>query len=287
MRDDREARWRAGDLDDETFERGQRARARNTVLVVVAVFLVGLAAWSVNDRRGRHLEVEVAPLLLMLGFVAFLGGVLALRAGRFAHAAARNLVLQRNRARVEANPAQPLTARVGRDGASIYGRYRRSPAFAYRVLGAAALCLALTASLGFGYGVTDRFIFLAALSSGLALWGLFIRLDRRVYLDVSAEGISCRPWGPQRLAFGDFKAVYPRRNSMQTGIVFVPRALDELRRKLPWYGRLALRSGGGVQAHVGTLTLWTTRVGVARDPLLRGVQAEILRAAPDTKAARG
>ena len=36
-----------------------------------------------------------------------------------------------------------------------------------------------------------------------------------------------------------------------------------------------MRSGGGVRAHAGALTMWTTRIGVDRDVFLCGLVAAI------------
>jgi len=45
----------------------------------------------------------------------------------------------------------------------------------------------------------------------------------------------------------------------------------------------SLRSGDGIPAHAGTLTLWTTRIGVDRDAFMRGLQSRIV-GAPSLKA---
>ena len=75
------------------------------------------------------------------------------------------------------------------------------------------------------------------------------------------------------------EGVYPRQNGANIGITLVPRHPAELRRKLSWLGRLALRSGdfGGVSAHQGTLTLWTNRLDLPQKPFLLAVQNEIVR----------
>lgn len=102
-----------------------------------------------------------------------------------------------------------------------------------------------------------------------------MRLDRRPYLVVSAEGIWCRAWGNQQHGFNEFKAVYPRQNGLQRGVAFVPRSPAEFRHRLSWLARYSFRTGDGFSAHVGALTLWTTRVGLNRDGLLKALQVEI------------
>jgi len=284
LRDRNTARWRAGEIDDRTFERAQAAWTRKIMLGVFAVVLVACGVGLTLDRLNRHLEIDFALLGVVLGFIAFLGVYAAYRAGQFAHNAARNMVLQRNRDRVVANPARDLTGggavrpsdRVGHKAARFYGTYKRSKRFAYFVLSGGTFCLSIPTMIIVRYGLDGQALLLGAGAVGVVLWGLFLRFDRRDYLKISAAGLWCRAWGKQEHAFTEFKAVYPRQNATQQGIVFVPQNLEQFRRRLPWYGRVALRGGGGVQAHAGTLTLWTTRVGVARDPLLRALQTEIV-----------
>jgi hypothetical protein len=69
------------------------------------------------------------------------------------------------------------------------------------------------------------------------------------------------------------------QNATEEGIAFIPRDPELFRKTLPWPQRIAMRNGGGEVAHVGTVMLWTTRVGVPRDGLLRGIHAELVRAA--------
>ena len=90
----------------------------------------------------------------------------------------------------------------------------------------------------------------------------------------------------KRWCFDQFKAVYPRQNRFQMGVVLVPRSTAELAPALSWLGRYSLRSGDGIPAHAGTLTLWTTRIGVDRDAFMRGLQSKIVAAgaAPSLKA---
>jgi len=286
LRDRNAERWRAGEIDDKTFERDQAAWARKIMFGVFGVLLVVCAVGLSIDRLNRGLEIDIASLGLVLGFIAFIGLVTAYRVGQFAHASARNMVLKRNRDRVVANPAQDLTGagplrpsdRAGPKATRFYGAYKRSKTYGYFVLTLGAIASTISTMMGLYFGIGGQLVMVGSASLGVVLWGIFLLLDRRDYLKISSEGIWCRGWGTQQHAFAEFKAVYPRRNATMQGIVFVPRNLEQFRRRLPWYGRIALRGGGGVQAHVGTMTLWTTRVGVAQAPLLRALQAEIVSA---------
>jgi hypothetical protein len=124
--------------------------------------------------------------------------------------------------------------------------------------------------------VNPACLYLVPLFAALVLWGLFLLFDRRPYVDISADGIFCRSWGRLHYRFDLFKAVYPRQGRGQRGVVLVPRAPAELAPTLSWLGRYNLRSGENVPAHAGTLTIWTTRIGVDRDTFMRALQSRIV-----------
>ncbi len=50
------------------------------------------------------------------------------------------------------------------------------------------------------------------------------------------------------------------------------------RRRIEWLARYSLRSGDGIPAHIGSLTLWATQVGLNRDTLMRELQVRIVSA---------
>jgi hypothetical protein len=144
-------------------------------------------------------------------------------------------------------------------------------------LGLTGVIFVLTYGMSLYNGVTPLIYLFGAVGVFSTFWGIYLRLDRRPFLDISADGIWCRSWGEQRLRFAEFKAVYPRRYQLNVGVVLVPQKLDELRAKLSWIGRMSLLGGTAV-AHTGTLTLWTSRVDLPQLELLRAVQDEIVRA---------
>lgn len=163
-----------------------------------------------------------------------------------------------------------------------YGSYPRSLRFANKVLGLGIAILVVLVALR---RLDTNRDWLLPFFAFIPAWGVFMRVDRRAYLVVSAEGIWCRAWGNPRHSFSEFKAVYPRQNRLQRGVAFVPRSPAEFRRSLSWLARWSLRTGDGFSAHVGTVTLWTTRVGLNRDSLLSALQAEILKAQDDGSSA--
>jgi hypothetical protein len=165
------------------------------------------------------------------------------------------------------------------------GSYPRSIRFANKVLARGAALLIMVVALR---GLSTNVDWLLPFFVLLLAWGAFVRFDRRVYLVITAEGIWCRTWGKERHSFSEFKAVYPRQNRLQTGVAFVPWSPAEFRRGLSWRARYSMRTGDGIPAHVGTLTLWATPFGLNRDRLLVALQAEILKAqenSPGTAAA--
>ncbi len=268
-------RWRAGEIDDATFARKQVQaiwKAFGLIFgVTIAVSMIGLAS------EGKSLT----QVLTAAGLIALVGVVVALRAGRIAAYEVRIAVLQRNRQRVEANPAAPLVHSHVKPPAEgrFYGVYRRSNRYTYSLMVRTAIIGGLTLGLYLWIGFTPIVALAAGGVAVLALWCIYLRLDRRPFLDISAEGIWCRAWGKQRLGYGDFKAVYPRQSRWDRGITLVPRDRELLRRRLSWLGRASLRQGGGGwggPAHVGTLTLWANRLDLPQAELLRAVQAEIV-----------
>jgi hypothetical protein len=147
--------------------------------------------------------------------------------------------------------------------------------FANKVLGFGAAALVVAFAL---HGLNANLDWLLPIFALLTAWGAFMRLDRRRYLVISAEGVWCRAWGKELHRFSEFKAVYPRQNRLQRGVAFVPQSPTEFRRSLSWAARYSMRTGDGIPAHEGTVTLRATRVGLNRDDLLRALSAEILSA---------
>ncbi|MEO8980769.1 MAG: hypothetical protein ABI548_14435 [Polyangiaceae bacterium] len=283
------ALWQEGKLDDRAFERAQIVRARTLTAALFAVLIVLVAAAVVAGNLSDHTPVRLEQMLLVTGGLAVFGVVIVFRVGRFAHVGARNLVLARNRARAEANPAQglPKTAPgAAAVPARYFGTYRRSLRYACTVLGISGVGFVIFGSLAYwydtnGYEFNPMVVMLGAAFVGIAIYGLYMVVDRRAYLELSADGIWCRAWGKERFPFSHFKTVYARQRQLQRGIVFVPRNPEEFQKKLSVGARLMFRNGGGggVQAHARTVTLWTTQVDVPRDALLREVQAAVVHAA--------
>lgn len=288
FRDHHVALWQAGKLSDREFEAAQVRRTRGLAGVAFLVLLVLVDALVVVGNLSDHTPVRVEQLLLVSGVLLLFGVAFALRLGRLAKVGARNQVLSRNRARIEANPAEGLPLAV-RESATLparyFGKYQRSIRYACKVLGLSSAGFALTAGTAYWYETNGDELnpvlaMLAASFFGLVLYGLYMIADRRTYLELSGEGVWCRAWGNERFPFSHFKAVYGRQRSLQRGVVFVPRNPDAFRRRLSFWTRLYFRSGGGIQAHARTVTLWTTQVDLPRDALLREVQAAVVRAAP-------
>lgn len=267
-------RWRSGEIDDATYLHLQKRAVWNAFVpvfgVLIVVCVIGLAS------EGKPLT----ELLAIAGFLALIGVTFAWRLSGLAAFAVRNEMLQRYRERVEADPAAPLVEPAARPQVPgrFYGVHRRSNRYTHGLMVRTAFLGAIVFGLWRWSGVTPALVVFAGLWVYLALWCIFLRLDRRPFLELSAEGIWCRAWGTKRLSFADFKAVYPRQNRWDQGLSLVPRDREQLRVKLSWLGRLHLRSGagGGVAAHVGTLTLWANRVDLPQAELLRAIQGEIV-----------
>jgi hypothetical protein len=275
FRDQDTGAWQRGEIDNATFEKRQVRRAWKAAALLFGVMAVGGAVVTL---------VKGAPLtqtLLLVGVLVVFGFAAAVRMGRWARFGARNEIIKRQRQRVEANPALPLGMAPATpvELQRFFGPHRRSLRYANWVLTMTALIAAINSGLWWGYGLSFYVILFGCTALGMLFWSVYLRFDRRPYLDISAAGIWCRRWGSQRLQFDEFKAVYPRRNQANIGITLVPRRPDELRRKLSLMGRLALRSGdfGGVAAHQGTLTIWTNRLDLPQKPFLLAVQSEIVR----------
>ncbi len=275
-------RWRAAELDDRAFERAYRWRAQSLIQPVMVVVMVMPA---VGDWLSRDLSLSahVERLGMWLILYAVFALAVGLRVDSFARFGSRDFLLRRNRERAEQNPAQGMVpaskskSTSTNGGAPLaYGRYPIAPHFARRILlmavGVDVVAGGLTAYL-------ERPSFALFAAALVTLWALFLLVDRRIHLDVSPEGVWCRAWGPKRYRFDQFKTVYPRKRTINIGVVLVPRAPAELATTLSFWGRYLMRSGEGVPAHAGTLTIWTNRVGLDRDAFLLGVQAEIVKAA--------
>jgi hypothetical protein len=269
-------RWRAGALEDVAFERAYRLRAQAIVQPLMLTLVVAVAAADWLGRDGSFAE-HVARLpvwLVVYGMIAFVVGVQVDRLARFG---SRNEILSRNRAAAEKNPRLDLqSGKPSPPAVLVQTSYRIAASYATWVMTLSCSGGVLTGALA---AVNPSCAYLLPLFAALALWGLFLRFDRRTYVDISADGIFCRSWGPLHYRFDLFKAVYPRQGRGQRGVVLVPRSPAELAPTLSWLGRYNLRSGENVPAHAGTLTLWTTRIGVDRDTFMHGLQSRIVRGA--------
>jgi hypothetical protein len=272
------ARWRRGELDAEGFVRAQKAWARNLVFalfgVVTAIGLVG--DWLTHDRLT---EEQLTHSLQLGGILLLFGLVVAFRLSRFAALGAYDFLVRRQREAAERHPDRDLTSRpAGGVTPALtfgFGSYQRSISFGNRVLLLALLCNGLLGGL---IVARPQRVWMAPFIAAILVLALYKRFDRRPFLDISAEGIWCRAWGPRRHPFSTFKAVYPGESRMKSGVIFVPRSVAELKRTLPWMARYALRAGDGVPANAGTLAIWTTEVALDRDTFMREMQARILAA---------
>jgi len=271
-------RLRRGELDGAGFERAQRAWARNLVFLLFGLLTpvaAGMDWWTSTRPRGEQLE----RTLYLVGILAVMGVVIALRVSQFARFGARNLLIRRTREVAERSPALDLTSGPGAGTKPIAsladGTHLLSTAHANRVL-----MLAMVASLALGGVMMARpaLLWIAPILALVVGRALFMRFDRRPFLEISPEGIWCRGWGSQCHPWGTFKAIYPRQNRLQRGVSFVPHSVPDFRRTLSWMARYSLRSGDGIPAHVGSLTLWATQVGLNRDTLMRELQARIVSA---------
>lgn len=268
-------RWRAGTLDDRQFGRAYRLRAQKFVpLAFVVPFLLAcIGDWLEHDiSLAEHLE-RVANFALIFGVFWLLIAAIIDRNASFG---VRDMLLRRVRDDAEREQQrgaiQPLT--VG-DGGLLLGSYRRTTRYWNRALLQIAAYNVFVAVL---MTFISRAQFFLVISLPLLLWALVARFDRRPYLEITAEGIWCRAWGKPRLAFQDLKAAYARRNSLgEQGVVLIPKDAAALAPKLSLNGRLLLRSGENVPAHAGTLTIWTSKVGLDQGSLLRGLQAELAK----------
>lgn len=269
-------RWRAGELSDAEFERAQVWR----VWKVFGVLLGPIALVSVAGLLSEGKELSHA--LGAGGLILLMGAAVAFRMAQLNKASVRDMVLAKQRAFVEQNPGVPMTCGPAVHSAvALYGQYPRTVKYALNYLKLVALLNALVAWLGYNYGVTGGLLILGFCGVIATLAGLYMLADRRVYVDISAEGVWCRAWGPTRLAYTDFKAVYPRQKQRLIGVALVPQDLAALKRKLSWFGRLALRNSGSSMvgtAHVGTLSIWSVQLGLSQAALLSGLQAEIVNA---------
>lgn len=265
-------RWHSGKLDDRQFDRAYRLRAQ---LLVPPIFLSLFVLAAVGDWLER--DISTAEHLSRIGNFALLFGVFWLTIGaiidRNARFGTRDMLLRRVRDAAERQPPIAARAQVHGDDELEFRNYTRTTRYWNLVLVRVVAATALVALLTLLNPRAQLFLVILA---PVVLWALIARFDRRPYLNVSPEGIWCRAWGKHLLAFNDFKAAYPRQNRMgDQGVVLVPYNAATLAPKLSWEGRLALRSGESVPAHAGTLTIWTSKVGLDRDALLRGLLAEI------------
>ena len=145
------------------------------------------------------------------------------------------------------------------------------------LLGALVIAAVLAALVSWQGRFTMRTTMLAIVDGMLFCWGAFWLLDRRVYFDLSTDGVWCRRWGSKRIAFSEIKSVYPRRRGILVGVVLVPRDPDQLSRQLSWIGRQAFSSGdfGHANPHTNTLTIWTNRLDLPQAEFLLALRAAI------------
>jgi hypothetical protein len=268
------ARWRSGALDDRAFTRAYRLRAQSVIQpVMVLVFLVPAIGDWLSRELSFHDHLQRLPMWgILYGVFALAVGV---RVDSFARFGARDELLRRNRRLAEDNPKLDLTGGPPRGSKALTaGAYPVATSYANWVIGVSGGTSALMAAGATFYPRVGIFL---VVTVPMIVWGLVLRFDRRVYLDISPDGVWCRAWGKTRFAFTEFKAIYPRQRSHRQGVTLVPRSATALGSRLSWWGRYLLRSGEGVPAHAGTLTIWTTVVGLNRDALMRELQAAIVR----------
>jgi len=269
-------RWRTGKLNDRQFGNAYRRRARR-----LSLFMLGFFALAVIGDWLDHRDLSVVEHLPRVGDFALLFGVMWLGVAALFDGLARFVVANTllNRDRGDALRQQREAPAIEAPYSSPhleFGSYTRTTWFWNQVSLRAGALAALTAVLSLW---TPRAQVLLAGAAFLLLLSLLARFDRRPYLDISPEGIWCRAWGKQRLPFHDFKAAYTRQDGIGEGIVLIPHTPAELAPKLSWEGRLALRNGERVPAHRGTLTIWTSRVGLDCDSTLQGIRAELSKRA--------
>lgn len=268
--------WRSGVLDDREFGRAYRLRAQKFVpLAFVVPFLLAcIGDWLERDISfAEHLE-RVANFALIFGMFWL---PIAAVIDRNARWGIRDMLLRRGRDAAEREQQRAVNQpQAAATSELVLGSYRRTTRYWNRMLGLIVAYNAFVALLAMVIPRAQLFLLISV--PGL-LWALVARFDRRPYLELTTEGIWCRAWGKQRLPFQDFKAAYARKNGLgEQGVVLIPRDPAALTPKLSLNGRLALRSGENVPAHAGTLTIWTSKVGLDRDSLLRGLQAELAKA---------
>lgn len=274
-------RWRCGKLDDRRFDRAYRLRAQMFVppLLFSLFILVAVGDWLERDLPVAEHLARVGQFGLIFGLFWLAVGLVIDRNARFG---TRDILLRRVRSTAEREQAVATRAQTFGGTKLPYtklevGSYARTTRFWNRVLVRTAAGTGLIALVAVWNPRAQLFL---AMVTPVLLWALIARFDRRPYVDVSPEGIWCRAWGKPHLSLDLFKAAYPRQNRMgEQGVVLVPRTAEAVAPKLSWFGRWMLRSGESVPAHAGTLTLWTSKVGLDRDTLLRGIQAELSKGA--------
>ena len=267
--------WQRGEIDDATFVRQAGVLAWQwTGLLFVPLWLLVLGALVVKGS-------ELPLVLAVAGGSATFGLAFGYRMAKLGRNEARLRVNKRQweTGAVVPDEPKPIHATVP-DIRRFFGPRRRSWRYGCVVLvGVLVIAAVLAALVSWHQGFTARTTMLAIVDGILFCLGAVWLLDRRAYFDLSADGVWCRRWGSERIAFAEFKAVYPRRSGILVGVVLVPRNPDELRRRLSWLGRQALRSGdfGGVTTHADTLTIWTTRLDLPHREFLLALRAAIQR----------
>ena len=172
-------RLRRGELDGAGFERAQRAWSRNLTLLLFGLFTLVAAGmdWATSTRpRAEQLE----RTLYLVGILAVLGVVVALRVSQFARFGARNFLIRRTRE--VAAPGVDLTSGLGAGTKPIAsladGTHQLSTSHANRVL-----MLAMVASLALGGVIVARpaLIWIAPILAVVVGRAIFMRFDRRPF----------------------------------------------------------------------------------------------------------
>ena len=105
---------------------------------------------------------------------------------------------------------------------------------------------------------------------------IFMRFDQRPFVEhLSGRDLVPR-LGPATPPLAAFKAITRAKIASSAAFRSSPTPFPS-RRTLSWWRALA-PLGDCVPAHVGSLTLWATQVGLNRDALMRALQTRIVSA---------
>jgi hypothetical protein len=267
------ARWRAGEISDRDLLREHlRWMWKLVAGLFLATFAFGALMLWIEHGHDWPAGKLVEMLLLVFGILAIVGVTLGLRLRGFVRMGAQNLFIERDRVRVE-KQAEERALTPSTEGDSmprVYGRFRRS-------LRHGGVVLALASAI-LGAGAALDHPMLLILGGLCTICSVYLLIDRRIHLELSSAGIWCRSWGPQRYPYYEFKAVYARRRTLLEGVVLVVCSPDKLERSLSFTARLSLKSGDGMPAHKGTLTVWASKFGLPPDKLLASLAADVAKA---------